>query len=498
MTGPANRLLSDGIYRYEYDSEGNRTARFVDVNQDSVLDAGDTDVTAYSWDNRNRLIEVTDYTAYGGDATQIVDYLYDVENRWIGESIDSNGDGTVDRQICFAYDGNQIVLQFDRVLSPLPLGEGQDEGGAMGVADLSHRYLWQPDVVDQLIADERTHLENDEIVSDEVLWALTDHLGTVRDLAVYDAETGTTTVANHRVYDAFGNLTNQTNSAVDCLFAFTGRPYDKATSLQNNLYRWYDDKVGRWVSEDPVGFNGSDTHTSRYCENGPTNATDPTGLASATWKTGGKWILTNLKISDIVSWGEMIRNKIPGYSWYNPVGIFANSIPVAYLDAGWWLSFKISGTAELSGTIAVPGKQDINVDIKIDFCFDINYKVTNRASTLATLGGTAFVRWFMSYVRVLKAFLSYEKLMMWMEKANKATGDLGKLYKIIDGKWGSLSVSPSALLRFAPGNIVVRGSVSGGPFYGGWGGIAGNESEIFGLNKKNFPGPYHISDIEGP
>jgi hypothetical protein len=54
-----------------------------------------------------------------------------VENRWIGENVDSDGDGLVDRQIRFVYDGNQIV-EFEK--------EGSDP---LTGADLSHRYLWQ-------------------------------------------------------------------------------------------------------------------------------------------------------------------------------------------------------------------------------------------------------------------------------------------------------------------------------------------------------------------
>ena len=93
VTGADNRLLGDGTYRYSYDAEDNRAARFIDANQDGLLDSGDSDITQYAWDARNRLVEVTNRAAAaGGLPTQVVDYLYDVENRWIGETIDSNGD----------------------------------------------------------------------------------------------------------------------------------------------------------------------------------------------------------------------------------------------------------------------------------------------------------------------------------------------------------------------------------------------------------------------
>ncbi len=118
----------------------------------------------------------------------------------------------------------------------------------------------------------------DQSTPGQVLWPLTDHLGTVRDLAVHDAETDTTAVANHIVYDAYGRVTSETNAAVDCLFAFTGRALDPATGLQNNWNRWYDANVGRWISEDPIGFDGRDTNLGRYVGNSPTNRTDSTGL----------------------------------------------------------------------------------------------------------------------------------------------------------------------------------------------------------------------------
>jgi len=278
VTGPDNRLLSDGTYWYEYDAEGNRTARYIDVDQSRTLTEGDTDVTQYTWDNRNRLVKVTDYEKYGGYAAQIVDYLYDVENRWIGENIDSNGDGKIDHQTRFAYDivspllpgegqgerASQIVLQFDK-----------DGEGAVTGADLSHRYLWQPDAVDQLMADEQVTGVKEP---GNVVWALGDNLGTVRDLAT--SQGGTTTIANHRVYDSFGNLQSQTNAAVDCLFGFTGRAFDEATGLQDNWHRKYDATTGGWLSKDPIGVTAGDANTSRYCNNSPTNATDPTGLAA--------------------------------------------------------------------------------------------------------------------------------------------------------------------------------------------------------------------------
>jgi RHS repeat-associated protein len=283
VIGADNRLLSDGTYTYTYNADGNCTAKFIDANHDGILDAGDTDITQYKWDARDRMTEVrqySDYTSFTGNApTEVVDYIYDVENRWIGEKIDSNGDGVIDHQIRFAYDGDQIIFQFDK-----------DGGGQVTVNDLSHRYLWQPGAVDKLMADEqlqalagggydRTHAGN-------VVWPLADQQGTIRDLAVHDAQTHATAVANHLTYNSYGKLAMQTNAAVNCLFGFTGRPLDKISGLQNNLNRWYDAKVGGWISKDPIGYSSCSTNAYCYCHNSPAMSVDSTGL----WWSWTQWM----------------------------------------------------------------------------------------------------------------------------------------------------------------------------------------------------------------
>jgi len=40
----------------------------------------------------------------------------------------------------------------------------------------------------------------------------------------------------------------------------------------------YDPTIGRWLSEDPIDFEGGDPDLYRYCGNDPANKTDPSGL----------------------------------------------------------------------------------------------------------------------------------------------------------------------------------------------------------------------------
>jgi RHS repeat-associated protein len=223
-------------------------------------------MTQYTWDHRNRLTSVTEPSG------KVVSYGYDAFNRLVSRTVDPDGNGPQPATTThFIYDDNQIVLELSGSVASTP----------------EHRYLWGA-AVDQILADETV----DDGGAEDVLWPLTDHLGTVRDLAAYDGQA--TSVANHRVYDAFGNLTSETAPAVDHLFGFTGRPFDEDTGLQNNLNRWYDPSVGRWLSEDPIGFVAEDANLARYVGNWATALSDPLGLAPPSDSAGkaptGNWL----------------------------------------------------------------------------------------------------------------------------------------------------------------------------------------------------------------
>ncbi len=50
------------------------------------------------------------------------------------------------------------------------------------------------------------------------------------------------------------------------------------TSLLYYRARWYDPQLGRFVSDDPEGFNGGDINFYAYVTNNPTDRVDPSGL----------------------------------------------------------------------------------------------------------------------------------------------------------------------------------------------------------------------------
>lgn len=76
-----------------------------------------------------------------------------------------------------------------------------------------------------------------------------------------------------RQYDAFGDLELGTTNG----FSFTGREWDSEMGLYYHRARYYDPKIGRFLSEDPIRFNGG-INFYAYVSNNPVNSKDPFGL----------------------------------------------------------------------------------------------------------------------------------------------------------------------------------------------------------------------------
>jgi len=94
----------------------------------------------------------------------------------------------------------------------------------------------------------------------------------------YTVLDSTGALVRHVEYTAFGRHANGTAPIADFLFGFTGRPFDDATGLYDYRARWYDPEVGRFASEDPLGFAAGDVNLYRYAGNSPVMHVDPSGL----------------------------------------------------------------------------------------------------------------------------------------------------------------------------------------------------------------------------
>jgi RHS repeat-associated protein len=258
VTGPDNELLSDGTWNYSYDPEGNETEK-VNIA---------TGVTwTYGYNNRNEMTEAKEWTEdpahYNTAYVEVQEnFKYDVYSNRIEQDLYRTGPATSSAEVTkFAVDGWNPA-------KGTPVGnENFDVWADLNASGgLQTRYL-RGDAVDQLLA----RVDNSGS-SLSPYWELTDRLGSIRDVidnsgAVKDAV----------AYDSFGNITSETNPDYRGHYAWTGREFDVETDLQYNRARYYDATTGRWISQDPLGFDAGDSNLYRYVRDAPTNATDPTG-----------------------------------------------------------------------------------------------------------------------------------------------------------------------------------------------------------------------------
>jgi RHS repeat-associated protein len=296
VTAAGNRLLSDGVYRYAYDAEGNRTAKFRDGDASGTLSVGDTDVTAYGWDQRNRLVAVSHVAGWtaaqagavaGFQATGAglpgsdleLRYTYDFADRRIRRSFDADGVAGVGQESVSyaAYAGSDRTLEIARGGIVV-----RDAGGrVMGfLGSVSQRNVYGPGE-DEILAVDRVSGG-----TTSTFWTLADRQGTVRDIVSGNAaDRGK--VVEHRQYDAYGRILRRTTSpvagspvtaGVGIDFGYAGRPLEERTGLSDNRARWYEPGTGRFVNEDPSGFKGGDANLFRYVGNDPLNRIDPSGL----------------------------------------------------------------------------------------------------------------------------------------------------------------------------------------------------------------------------
>lgn len=99
-----------------------------------------------------------------------------------------------------------------------------------------------------------------------------------------------------RQYDAFGNIEVGAASR----YAFTGREWDGEIGLTFSRARYLDNKIGRFLSEDPLHFGSDDLNFYSYVHNDPLNWTDPSGLLGKGHSSG----------TVITPWGPVHRSGV--------------------------------------------------------------------------------------------------------------------------------------------------------------------------------------------
>jgi len=84
-------------------------------------------------------------------------------------------------------------------------------------------------------------------------------------------------------------------------YTYTGREYDPESGLYYYRARYYDAGIGRFLSEDPVGFLGG-VNFYGYCVNNPVNWIDPWGLCAYRSESWWEELAINPYLSDPQFW----------------------------------------------------------------------------------------------------------------------------------------------------------------------------------------------------
>ncbi len=254
--GIQNQIDTSRFFGYTYDHEGNVVRR-----------DGGIAYSTYTYDGQNRLATVSSqpYPANAGLASMQATYSYDAFNHRISKDVDYTGGSTPpDSHTFYVYAGDQLLLTM------VP-----GAGGSSNVTDL---YLNGP-LANQVLAD--MHLSE----TDTVDWLLNDEQQSVRTVVTYNSTNNTTSVGDTVVYDSFGgsSLYNTSGQNIDgsespTIIGYTGQVFDRETGFNYFNARYYDPSLGRFITQDPIGFAGGDANLYRYAGNNPTNFTDPSGM----------------------------------------------------------------------------------------------------------------------------------------------------------------------------------------------------------------------------
>lgn len=78
-------------------------------------------------------------------------------------------------------------------------------------------------------------------------------------------------------YDSFGKTTVLTPNSIGDSFRYTAREFDSETGLYYYRARYYLPELGRFLSEDPIGFDQG-PNLYKYVGNNPATFVDPSGM----------------------------------------------------------------------------------------------------------------------------------------------------------------------------------------------------------------------------
>lgn len=363
LTPPRSKLV-DNLLReyagthYEYDERGNQIKRWCDG--------------AYSqmrWDLFDRLVHFE-------DSRLSVEFAYDALGRRLsknskvhykqrpaaGSLWNSAEHARLQREhgcgfTLYGWDGDNLAWE-----SRAPQQDGEAgrtihyvfEPGtfipvAQAMSNHSINLMGLPDY------DEDYSLEDDPLWNcsavspqiDVLTWYQCDHLGTPLELTDQNGD-----VVWSAQSKAWGEIREERShwakqQGIANPIRFQGQYHDHETGLHYNRYRYYDPMVGRFISQDPIGYAGG-LNLFEYAPN-PLNWVDPLGLAKKGAQSGGTPKQAQSKVRRGQAPAEITRIDEP-----------EQSVP----SSQWHAHCKCGSGYNLDGSIHDKGKGDVTFSKK--------------------------------------------------------------------------------------------------------------------------------------
>ncbi|AJH15243.1 RHS repeat-associated core domain-containing protein [Myroides profundi] len=267
------KLLKDELHYYYYDAKGNLVFKeFKKTEHPRVVDkkeiqdrfkiklSGSGIGYQYLWSVSGMLQEVI--SPMGNQ----VKFYYDPLGRRIAKT--SKGETTR-----WVWDGNVPLHEWKhREMYPLPMVV--NKAGKLSKANESTENIitWLYEV--------NSFVPCGKIVDGESFSIVTDYLGTPTH--AYDKEGKEVW---HRELDIYGRCIKGNNDFIP--FLYQGQYYDKETQLAYNRFRYYDLKMGMYISQDPIGLMGGMVLYGYVGDSN--NGIDPLGLYNPYPRKNGKF-----------------------------------------------------------------------------------------------------------------------------------------------------------------------------------------------------------------
>ena len=233
------QLREDKKWRYYYDSQGNLVLKTMRRSEPS-LETGIRDEFlawqsgdyAYTWQGNGMLRSVTRPDG------KTVAFKYDA----LGRRIEKVFDGRVYR---YLWDGDVILHEWDYAEADRP---------NTIVTEAGEVTLDRPEPVENLITwvyDSDSYVPTAKIVGDKHYSIVSDYIG--RPVQACDDKGNIVWQAD---YDIYGNLRNLHGSKKFIPFRQLGQYEDEEIGLYYNRFRYYDPRIGNYISQDPIGLVG--------------------------------------------------------------------------------------------------------------------------------------------------------------------------------------------------------------------------------------------------